>query len=208
MGEIREGQKVKFEFKTVYDEDKEIDCFISGIYSDRLALTIPEEISEYSEYFEEGSEIAVKIYTPLGVKAFDTIILDSPLSSDFIIEYSENVSQIQRREYTRVELSAKIIVERTGHQNVVTNTIDISGGGLRIKYDGTFEPKEKVGALLYLPFSIRSIKAKAIVIQGSHLPKNEHILLFTEIDEHDRDKIIKACFDIQIAKYKPVDESE
>lgn len=209
MGEIRVGQKVKFHFQTVDGEDKEVDCFIRGVFSDRLELSTPDDIDDYEEYFEEGCELGVKIFTPLGIKTFDTIILDSPLESNFVIEYIENTSQIQRREYTRVELKAKIIIERTGQKNIVTDTIDISGGGLRIYYDGTFEPQEKVGALLYLPYSIVSIKAKGIILENSHLPKNEHILYFTEIAERDRDKIIKLCFDMQIARYnQPVYESE
>lgn len=213
MGEIRQGQKVRFHFQTADGEDKDVDCFIRGVFSDRLALTTPGNISDYEEYFEEGSELSVKIYTPLGIKAFDTIILDSPISSpfgsDFVIEYTEDVSQIQRREYTRVELKAKLIIERTGYKNIVTDTIDISGGGLRVYYEGDFDYQEKVGALLYLPYSIVSIKAKGVIIENTHLPKNEHILFFTEIAERDRDKIIKMCFDMQIAKYnEPVNISE
>lgn len=201
MGEIRKGQKVKLHFKAADNSDKETDCFIKEIYSDRLFLTISQDILENIQHLEEGNELSVKIFTPIGVKVFDTIILNSPLEPDFVIEYIEDSPQIQRREYTRVELELKVIIEREGRDNLVTHTIDISGGGLRFFSQVDFEPNESVRVLLYLPFSIRSIKAQAIIVKNEHLSKNEYVLLFTKIDERERDKIVKQCFETQAEKY-------
>lgn len=202
MGETRKGQKVKLKFKMADNSDKEIDCYITEIHSDRLFLTKPGELFNYIQYFDEGKELSVRIFTPIGVKIFDTIVLNSPLESDFVIEYIEDSLQIQRREYTRVELDLKVIIEKQGKGNLITHTVDISGGGLRFYCEESFEPDESVGVYLYLPFSIRSIQSKAIIIKNSHLPKNEHVLCFTEINERDRDKIIKQCFETQAAKYR------
>lgn len=200
MGEIREGQKTKLIFKTADGSEKEFDCFVKEVQADRISLNFPRELLDYACYLEEGTELPVKIFTPTGVKAFDTIIINSPYESEFVIEFVEDHIQIQRREFSRVELKVKVIIERTGSDNIVTETIDISGGGLRFTYDGEFDFQEEVGALLYLPYAIRSIKAKGYILKPKHLPQNQHVLLFTSIDENDRDKIVKQCFDIQLSR--------
>lgn len=208
MGEIREGQKAKLSFKMADNSEKEFDCFIKEIQKDRLSLDFSQEILSYAQYLEEGTELPVKIFTPSGIKLFDSIILNSPLESEFTIEYTENSIQIQRRAYTRVDLKTKVIIERTERTNVVTHTIDISGGGLRFFYEGDFEPKERVKFLLYLPFEAHSVQAEGIIINNEHLQKNEHILYFTEIKERERDRIIKKCFEIEAGKYSNIKESD
>lgn len=199
MGEIREGQKTKLMFKTADGTEKEFDCFIKEVFPDRLSLNFPRDLLDYACYLEEGTELPVKVFTPTGVKAFDSIIINSPYESEFVIEFVEDHIQIQRREFSRVDLKVKVIIERTDQNNVVTDTIDISGGGIRFLYDGEFEPQEEVGALLYLPNALRSIKAKGYILKPEHLPKEQHVLLFTSISENDRDKIVKQCFDIQLS---------
>lgn len=197
MGEIREGQKVKLSLNLVGNPQKEFDCFIKSVYSDRLFLEFPNEILDYSEYFEEGNEIPVKVFTPTGVKIFDALILDSPLEEDFVIEYVDNPTDIQRREFVRIQMTLKVVIERGSKNNVVAHTIDISGGGIKFFYEGDFIPKEIVKLTLYIPQD-RSIQAEGIIIPNSHIPANEHVLSFTKIDEKERDRIIKKCFEMQV----------
>lgn len=209
MGEVREGQKVKLRFKTVSYENKDIDCFIKNIHKDRLSLTIPKEVIDYSQYFEEGNELTAMIYTPLGIKVFDTIVLDSPSGSNFVIEYIENVIEIQRREYARVEFMSKVVIARSDNTNIYAETVDISGGGLKFSYKGSLDPGEVVGISLFLPAQTRLIYAKGVLVKDKgHIPEGQHVVLFTEIDERERDKIIKTCFEIQLAKYRTFDEAE
>lgn len=206
MGEVRKGQKVKLRFRTVDNSEKELDCFIKEVQSDRLFLTVPENFLNYIQYLDEGEELSARIFTPIGVKVFDAIVLNSPLETDFVIEYIEDSLQIQRREFTRVELETKVIIKREDKDNIVTHTIDISGGGLRFYSEAKFEPDEKVGVLLYLPYAIRSIQAEASIVENKYIPENHYVLVFTKIDENERDKIIKQCFDTQAAKYSQYNE--
>lgn len=200
MGVIKEGQKVKLYLSTVEDSEKEFDCSIKDVYVDRLVLNFPQEILDFSEYLEEGSEVPVRIFTPSGVKVFDTIVLNAPTESEFTIEYVENSTDIQRREYVRVQFQMKVVIEQGGYnKNIVTHTIDIGGGGIRFFYEGSFTPEESVKITLFMPED-RSIQAKGVMVENSHLPENNHVLSFTEIEERDRDRIIKKCFAIQLAK--------
>jgi len=204
MGEIREGQKAKLSFKTADNSEKEFDCFIKEIQKDRLYLDFSQEILSYAQFLEEGTELPVKIFTPTGIKLFDTIILNSPLESEFVIEYAEDSIQIQRRAYTRIDLETKIIIQREEKTNIVTKTIDISGGGLRFFYEGDFDPGEQVKFLLYLPFEAHSVQSQGVIIKNEHIPKDQHILFFTDIKERERDRIIKKCFEMEARKYKNI----
>ena len=200
MDEIKKGQKIKLCFETTDNPDVEVDCFIKEVSKDRLSLDFSDEIFRYIDELKEGNEMIAKIFTPEGIKVFDTIILNSPLEDDFIIEYVERSLKIQRRKYIRAALDTKIIIERREFDNIITRTTEIGGGGLRFIYEGSFEPEELLGSLLYLPKQIRAIRAKGILLPNGYLPKNEHVLLFTDIDENDRCSIIKQCFEIQTAK--------
>lgn len=199
MGAIREGQKVKLSFNMSDGSEKEFDCFIRSVYSDRLALAFPKDLLNYMEYLEEGSDISAKVFTPLGVKVFDSIVLDSPLEPEFVIEYAEVSTEIQRREYVRVQLKAKVVLERANKTSVVAYTIDISGGGLKFFYEGEFVSHESLGITLYLP-DARSVQARGVIVPNEYIPQNEHVLSFTEIEERERDRVIKQCFDLQLAK--------
>lgn len=199
MSEIKENQQVKLSFKTADGSEKDLDCSIKNIYKDRLSLNFPKEIIYYKDYLQEGDEVRAEIYTPTGIKMFEAIILNSPLEYDFVIEFVENFIEIQRRKYLRADLKTKVIIERPEKGNIVTSTLDIGGGGIRFLYEGVFEEKEKVNCLLYLPMYLNSIKASGIIIQDKHLEKNEHVMVFTKIDEKERDKIIKKCLELQSA---------
>ncbi|MDD3437464.1 MAG: PilZ domain-containing protein [Candidatus Gastranaerophilales bacterium] len=199
MSEIRENQLTKLVFKTADNSEKELCCNIKDIYKDRISLNYPKETMYYLDYLEEGDEVNAQIFTPLGVRMFDSIILDSPREEEFIIEFIDNYIEIQRRKYLRVDLNTKIIIERE-EKNIVTHTLDIGGGGVRFFYNGSFGHHEKVGCFLYLPMLLNSIKAKGIILKDNHLKKDEHVLFFTKIDEGERDKIIKKCFELERKK--------
>lgn len=198
MGEIRKAQKVKINFNTVEDLEKEFDCFIKEVHADRLTLDFPSALLDYIEYLNEGEEIAVKIFTPTGIKTYEAIVLNSPLEHDFVIEYIEQPENIQRREYLRVFMNLKVVIEGKGYNNnIVTHTLDVSGGGLRFHHKGEFEPNEPVKITLLMP-NDRAVQAMGTVVQNNNLPKDEHVLFFTEISERERDRIIKKCFETQV----------
>lgn len=198
MSEIKSGQKTTLIFKTEDGSTKELNCLVKEFFVDRLSLRFPPETMDYIDYLLEGEEVFVKIFTPLGVKAFDAVILDSPLEQDFVIEYVENPMEIQRREYARVFLQLKVILETSKGEKIIGTTIDVSGGGLKFLYEGTIEPEQIVNITLYMP-EARSIQSKGVIIQNNHIPENEHVLAFTDIDEKERDRLIKHCFEVQLA---------
>lgn len=193
MKDISQNQKATLTFKLDDNTRKEVNCIIKEVQNDRISLVFPEDMMVYADYFSESAEMPVKIYTPSGLKTFETIIINSPLEDDFVIEFSEDIVDIQRRAYPRASLDTKIIIERNERDNIVTKTLDIGGGGIRFSCNGNLYPNEEIGILLYLPFHIHSTKAKGIILQKEYLPNDECVLVFTKIADQDRNKIIKNC---------------
>lgn len=199
MSELSENQKAKVSFKTEDGVEKTLECTIKEIYTDRVSLDCNQNVLLYPQYLQEGEEVKIQVYASSGVKAFDAIIINSPLDGDFVVEYIGDYVQIQRREYARAPLETKVIIERDGEKNVVTHTLDIGGGGVRFYHEGKFHNQENVVCRLYLPMILASIQAKSTIIDPPHLQTNQHVLLFTSIKETDRDKILKKCFEIETA---------
>lgn len=199
MDEIKKDQKVKLLLRMADVSIKEIDCQIKEVYSDRISLTTPSEVLENAEYLQEGQEFVVKIFTPNGVKIFDTIVLDSPLEEEFVIEYAAVASEVQRREYVRVPMQVKIVVQKNDNKGVIASTIDISGGGIRFEYYDGLVAGEEVQVDMYFP-ELKMIQVRGVVIHNDFFPENVFVLAYTEINEMDRDRIIKRCFKEQISK--------
>lgn len=202
MSELNENQAIKLFFKVADGSETSLECTVKHVYKDRVSLNFPPETMYYVDFLQEGDEVEVKIFTPLGIKMFNAIILNSPLEYDFVIEFVENFIEIQRRKYLRADLETKIIIERAENQNIVTHTIDIGGGGIRFFYEGVFKHNETVQCMLYLPMYLNSIKATGIIMREGVQKENEHVLVFTKIEEPERDKIIKKCLELQASTVK------
>lgn len=200
MGEVRENQLTKLFFKDAEGSEKELSCTLKNIYKDRIALNTPKEIMNYVDYLQEGDDVSVKIFTPSGVKAYDAIVLNSPLEEDFVVEFVDNYIEIQRRMYLRMAFNTKVLIKK-GVTNIVTHTLDIGGGGIRFYYEGVFEPNETVSCNIFFS-DMAAIQAQGIVIKEGHLKENEHVMVFTKIEENNRDKIIKKCFELQVNSYQ------
>lgn len=199
MDIIRENQLVKLFFKDAEGSEKELNCSIKRIYKDRISLVPPEETIDYVDSLQEGDDVSVKIFTPAGIKAYDAIVLNSPLENDFVIEFVENYIEIQRRKYLRMDYEAKVLVQ-VGFTKVVTQTIDIGGGGIRFASETPFEPNQTVICHLFLP-DVPTIQAQGIIIKEKHLKENEYVIFFTKITENDRTKILQKCFALQVDKF-------
>lgn len=197
MGIIKEDQKLKISFKIVGGVEKAIDCTVKEVEKDRFAVAFPNEAFSYSEYLDVGEEVLVKLFSASGMGIFNAMVLNSPLEEDFILEYPSTITQVQRRQYPRANLKTKVIIERKNNSNIVTETLDIGGGGLRFMYNGSFNLNEVVYSRLYLPNEFYSIKGVGAIIKQPHLPKNEYVLLYSRIDKADREKVIKKCFELK-----------
>lgn len=201
MGEIREEQNVKLTFVTE-DGPQELECQVCEVFGDRLSLTKPKEITHFYKYLREGDEVTMEIFAPAGVRKFNSMIIDGPLEKNFVLEFDEDSAAVQRRQFTCADFKTKIIIDRISGENIEASTIDISGGGIRFLSEQEFLPDQIINIRLFLPPQEVSLSATGKILDAKNLSLNEHVMVFTEISEMTRDKIIKKCFEIERQNYK------
>lgn len=192
---IKKGLKVQIEFESGFEKKSRIDCFITNFEEDRLDLMFPASKEEFIPYLTEGTEIKAFIYTFGGIQVLDSIVLNSPLDEDFTIEYHENTQTIQRRKYLRVPLNTEIFITLP-EGNKKSETLDVSGGGIRFACGETLEDKKIYNGSLRLDKYESLIFFTGIVYKKSFLKPDEYVIEFTEIDEKNREKIIKKCVEL------------
>lgn len=192
---IKRGLKVQIEFETGSKKSR-MDCYILKPDFDRLTLSFPESKNEFIPYLTEGSEIKAFIYSFTGILIIDSVVYDSPLDGQFVIEFNEEHQIIQRRKYLRMPYITDFFLQ-TEEMNIKTTTLDISGGGVRFITDSLFSISKPLKAQLRISSFDPMIKAEGIVLKKNFYKKEEYVMEFTEINEHDRDKIIQKCLLIE-----------
>jgi len=196
MSDLSLNQKAKIFFDGENGIEMELDCYINDIEDDRLGLDYPADAETLKKYLEEGTPIDVKIFTPSGLMVFESVVINSP-DEGFVVEYVEDAVVIQRRDYSRSPLKTKLELKlRT--ETFVASTIDISGGGIKFFSKEDLNPEEIVTGKLYLKNYDVPARFEAVILDNPSLQPDEYTLAFTNIDEKERDKIIKTCFAIDM----------
>lgn len=117
-----------------------------------------------------------------------------------------NVTKVQRRNYLRVPAELEIAVQTTQHTRFVSLTEDISGGGLSFICDNSVSimADDEVHCWLLIHFKneeIAHIPFKGSVIRVKELKGTGKKLImssFADIQDNDRQKIIRYCFERQL----------
>ncbi len=197
MLELYNTQKVKLTFNTASVNDVSISCDIKSFDNDRIYLEFPEENKNFIKDFPEGKEIGVLIYTNSGIFIFDSIVINSPLEQDFVIELPDEKKKIQRREYLRAPMKLKLNLNKDD-VNYEVQTINIGGGGIRFVAQEQFNINDLWGFSFVLPQGdeIKGVgKILYTILQGKNIVS---VITFNSISETERNKLIKLCFDEEI----------
>lgn len=202
MAAIKKGLKVQIEFESGFGKKSRIDCYILDYEDDRIELMYPASKEEFIPYLSEGTELKAFIYTFAGIQVLDSIVLNSPLE-DFTIEYHEDTQIIQRRRYLRVPLIAELFIALP-EGNKKSETLDISGGGIRFAFGQTLENQKVYNGSLRLEKYDSLIFFTGIVSKKSFFKPDEYVIEFTEIDEKNRERIIQKCVEVDRMNNKKV----
>lgn len=201
MNELHEGQTVKISFSIPFIKDDSIYCAVKRVEEDRIALKFPEDRDDIIRDLPEGREIEVVIYSNSGIYVFRSIVINSPLEHEFVIELPTEKKKIQRREYVRSPINLKVILNRN-EASFETKTINIGGGGIRFVARDDFKTDDLWRFSLHLPEGkiINGVgKVLYTLIQGENTAS---VILFNNINETERNRIIKLCFDEEIKNLK------
>jgi len=201
MEELEVSQKVKIIYKISSIRSEEVNCSVKWFEHDRIGMNFPENKKDLSKYLIEGKEIEVLIYTDKGIFVFDSVVIDSPFDPDFVVEIPEEKTQIQRREYVRIPVNQNIIL-MNADETIRARTINISGGGIRFRSSRDFRVQETWDFVLPLLRNnntvegsgkiLYNIKHQNFSLRGVSIIS---VIKFTNIEEKDRNKIIKMCFE-------------
>lgn len=200
--EFKLGQKAKVKYEISPIRSLEVDSTILWAEDDRICLDFPIIYMDDAQFFFEGQEIEVTLYTDKGIRNYESIVIYSPLEGDFIIEYYEDASKIQRRQFVRADSICDLILYK-GKDSFKTKTLNIGGGGLRFTSAKDLTLNDTYEFSLYLPKKHLPIKGTCEILY--RFPKegmDHYVLEFRAIRETERNKIIKVCFEIEAAEYQ------
>jgi len=202
MNELRSGLHVKLKFNISSIRAYEISCILKWFEDDRISLEYPANKHELMKYLHEGKDLEVIIYSDKGVFVFDSIVIDSPFNSDFIIELPEEKTKIQRREYVRAPIKLDFFLNKDG-QKIQSETVNIGGGGIRFSSLKEFKVGDIWDFAFRLPNDNTVIKGNGEILYSIRQEKSiTSVIKFLEIGENERNKIIKACFDEEASRLK------
>lgn len=202
MEELKKGQKIKIKFNASSIRSFEVTCTLKWYESDRIGLIYPENEQTQVKYLHEGKELEVIIYTEKGIYLFDSIVIDSPYNRDFIIEFPEEKTKIQRREYVRAPIQLDFVLNKREFEEI-TKTINIGGGGVRFNCNKEFKSGDIWDFDLYLPVKDSLISGTGEILYSTRQGSNVvSVIKFAEIEESSRNKIIKLCFEEEASRLK------
>lgn len=197
MKELQAGQLVKITFTIPFVSQESVTCTIKWFEEDRIGLVFPQEREDVIRELPEGKEVEAVVYSGSGIFVFDSIVLHSPLEHDFVIELPEEKKRIQRREYVRAPANLNITLERSG-VSFDTRTINIGGGGVRFFAREEFKTNDLWWFSMLLPGGkeVQGYgKVLYTILQGRNMAS---VIVFTDINETERNRIIKLCFDEEV----------
>jgi c-di-GMP-binding flagellar brake protein YcgR len=209
---IKELNKIEIEYNYNDLDGKYIrlKSYIKSVESDHILIDfLSYGGTEYNIPVE--SWITVKFKEKTGVYSGDCQILDREDNSrlpGLKISYPANVAFIQQREYVRVSLKLKMKLlifpeEEEEEEEIEVNeiiTLDISGSGFCFTSNKPVKKHSKITGIINLPnqpekpleLSLKNVYSKPLIAAGKEIYKNA--FTYTEINEKDRDKILKEVF--------------
>lgn len=208
MKSLEIGHTAKLTFQISKFRTAELTCCIKWIEKDRIGLVFPENKYELADYLYEGKELNIIAYTNSGIYNFESVVIDSPYNHDFVVEFPEENTKIQRRAYVRSPLKLDLILEQN-NQKIKTETINISGGGIRFNTENELKTKEVWRFSIYLPRWREYAQGFGEIIYNIRQAKtNVSVIKFTDFQETYRNKIIKLCFEEEIRRLKQKNKTE
>jgi len=201
MQELEKGQKIRLRINLSSLRSETISCVVKGFEDDRISLVFPDGHEHLKKHLPEGKELEAVAYTDSGIFAFDSIVINSPLEHDFVIEIPDEKKRIQRRDYVRAAFNLKFTIKNRDKE-IEAKTVNIGGGGIR------FLVKEELKTNSYWDFKLIMPDDTVIrgggnvlysFLQGSLIVS---VIKFIDITETDRNRIIKKCFEEEVKNIK------
>jgi len=197
-----------------YDSDVNYKSNIQDITEDGILITIPMKEGKYLP-LNKSESVSIIYYEEKEVYQFEADVLGRTIDviPVIILSNPKNIRIIQRRNYVRVtilkvikclnidrELATKDVSRIEGvtsaHKFKEATLLDLSGGGMRIKTELKLHLNDVL--IIRLPLIDEEIMIKTRVVRCEEKQDNlrAYGLRFLDLEEKNRDKIIKYIFHI------------
>lgn len=187
---VKIGQDIKIENE--FKNKVLLKSTIQKIESDRLYINCEHQLLNN---FQECDEIYCTLFTEFGLRSFKSIVIE--INKFLIIDYNpKDLEIIYKREFIRVQetMPAKIFIN---DEIINVFTKDIGGGGIKFLCEKELEINSMCTMSISLNFGDVPIKIDGRIVKYNYFKENEYLLMFDNINENIRSKIIKKCLDIQ-----------
>lgn len=197
------------------EANKTFKSRVEDVQENSLTIEIPlDENNGKVRAFPIGTELSCYYWGPDGSRyLFRSTVLRRENGDFPTITISfppkESIQRIQRRNYLRVPASVEVAVKGTGEKlyHFIAKTQDVSGGGIAISCKEQY--LIQVGNLLncwmvvplrsgleYIPFVGKVVRVTQPKVPGGEQTVS---LMFKQIKEPDREKLIRYCYERQRA---------
>ncbi|WP_160670750.1 PilZ domain-containing protein [Clostridium sp. C8-1-8] len=188
-------------------EEKIYKCQVQDLEENFFNINIPVSEGEYLTV-PRGIDLEFMSFCDDGdVYKFKSTIISRSQENNISMYVMANpfeIQRIQRRDYVRVKV-AQIINYITGDYSLadidelrLNNAIllDLSGGGMRVKVKEQIAKGDKIISQLKYGTQELFVKGTVVRVEATEDKKWIYGVVFDEIDERTRDRIIRMVFDI------------
>jgi c-di-GMP-binding flagellar brake protein YcgR len=197
------------------DEEESQEVYktrIADINEAYIALEVPISVKtgQLKRLFT-GDQLSASFQTDSGAKVFFNSEVLGFKEEEVIklvlikIPEPDTITRVQRRNYLRVSAELEVAVKIQDRLQILAMTEDVSGGGLSFICEGhiPFQSKEIISCWLLIHYKVGTVEHmpfKAEIVRIKPLDTGEQLLMcsFVEIAEHERQKVIRYCFERQL----------
>lgn len=202
-------------------KDGEYKCNVQDLTDKYIAITIPMKDRKYYP-LDRGTMVSMLHYCGSVLYKFECEVIGRKVDRIpiIILGLPQNIREIQRRNFVRVSvienikcyLIDKALIDKKvedllklKNETIESISLDISGGGMRIKCKLKLKYDDIL--LVSLPLTTENLLVKAKIVRIENQEDNINIygLWFINLDEKLRDKIIKGIFQIMRERRKKGD---
>lgn len=197
MSLVREGQKLNLIFskdnKTV-----EITCVISEVLYDRLIVELPKSFMRYINHLATGCEVSVRVFSTVGLLAFNSIIINGGLEDIFSIEYDEDFVRMEPYADSQpVEEILEMTIKDV--KNAVTfsaKSIEIGAKGVKFLCESQLDLETVYDFVLMTDEEYGNIEFSGLINSVDPVFTNEYVMSYTKISGNDRQNILRFIYSV------------
>lgn len=203
-------EKINFTISSKIEIDAEDGVYkstIQDLAEDNIIINLPVKEGKYL-ILHTGELVDVIYHNGNDIFKFTSRVIGRKIDNIMVIILGEpqNIKKIQRRNFVRLEMLLDVncaqiskddnLLENNKYKFFMATMIDISGGGMRIAYKENLKLNDIVMVTIPIESEEITLKSKVVRIDKDTKDINKYGLSFYDVEEKEREKIMKFIFEI------------